>query len=170
MNEYIDVIFPTILTRADPFTNNTSLSGPSYLNVKSIYDKTLITYKNTTASYTLASTTYTADISNLLNIGLINNVKTKIINDSIKLHIKGLLLSADNGFCINEFLILKIPNTNNSNIVYQHHISLWKYQGTFGCNYLYKDNVLTIIALYFTAVRNPFFQLNTSNTTIITTS
>lgn len=169
MDKYIDVVFPADVTRADAFSGKLNIIGPSYLNITSIYDKTIITFKNSSALYSFTSNTISTSGNNILNVGLINNIKTKIINDSIKLFLKGLLLTGDNGFCINEFLILKIPNTNDPDIVYQHIIPLWKYQGVFGCNYMYRDNVLTIVALFFTAVHNAFFPLKTSSVTLIST-
>lgn len=160
MNKYIDIIFPSTLTRGSPFSNKlSSILGPSYMIFKSVEDKVIISYVSSTSVFTYLDKAALTTSDNILNVGLINNIKTKVINNRVKLYMKGLLISDDNSACINTRLILDIPNSNDPNITYQQRLSIRKLQGTLICNYTFNNNVLLIVAIYFTLVRNPYFDL-----------
>ena len=66
MDKYIDVVFPADVTRADAFSGKLIISGPSYLNITSIYDKTIITYRNSSALYSLSDAVLANSGNNIL--------------------------------------------------------------------------------------------------------
>ena len=85
-------------------------------------------------------------------------LKTHLQNNGIKLRIHGIAGSKYNSTSINEYIILPIPITSNTEKVFQAYLPLYNSQGIMIFNYIYEETCFNILSIYLNFVRNPFFN------------
>lgn len=136
--------------------------GTSFLVVKFPNAKDTIVYKGI------------GTVSNNLNLGFqsisttrflshkrtVNSLIGPIIGNCVKLYLNGVLSTIENAVCLDDYITLKIPDSSDSEIVYQSYVTLKRFQGTLIFEYSYGNNNFTVQNIYFNLTVNNFYTLN----------
>tara|TARA_B110000046_G_C12777196_1_gene307399 strand:+ start:51 stop:557 length:507 start_codon:yes stop_codon:yes gene_type:complete len=158
----VSVTFPLTITEAS-YTNvlTGSILGSSYMIFKPYCSEQTVLFKSKTAIVDVDGAAQARATDYLENNNYFSNIiKGRLTNNYIKIHINGILATSQNTVCVNDYLVLHIPETSDSEIMYQSYLTFPNLQGTFICNYTYYDNSFTIQTMYFYITRNGYFNIN----------
>lgn len=170
MSDCIIITFPRELTNTNISTNRASIIGSSYMTFSTEEDTVVMLYKAIGVQLNFSSVgTVNTLKSQMTNDMPIHTIRTKLINNSIKIYMSGLILTTDNSVCLDKLITLEIPNTSDPDITQQYRFPFDDAQGCFIINYVYDTNIFTIVAMYFTFTKNPYIDIRegTASTIIL---
>lgn len=160
MSDCIIITFPRAISNINISSNRASILGSSYLTFNTEEDPIVMLYKTIGVVLNFKTIGSVKVLkSQMINDQPIHTIRTKIVDNCIKIKISGLILTTDNAACIDKLITLNIPNTNDPDITQQYRFEFEDSQGVYLINYLYDTNVFTIVSMYFTFTKNPYIDI-----------